>query len=91
MIGQRSNRSAPRLLRTSIAYTAEYKRFPYDGHGPSTLEELINSDRVLSSNELGRSKDLIESIIANKLSKYNHQPIVDNLDGVVMSWKPKAR
>lgn len=41
----------------------------------SRLERLLNSDIKLTHEQLGRSRNLINIIVTNRISKYNHQPI----------------
>lgn len=47
----------------------------YKADTPSYLENLLQSSRKLSDDDLSRAKKIIEKIIENKISKYNHQPI----------------
>lgn len=42
---------------------------------PSGLECLLNSDQEVSYNEILKAKKIIDKILINKISKYNHQPI----------------
>lgn len=42
---------------------------------PSRVENILTSNWEISNEELGRSKRIIEKIIKNKITKYNHQPI----------------
>jgi len=73
-----AKKDVPWQFRTSVGYTADFKRCAFDGFGPSTLEELLNSDLELSEEQLNRSRDVINILLDNKISKYNHQPIVEN-------------
>ena len=41
----------------------------------SRLENLLNSNIELTQEQLQRSRKLINSIVKNKISKYNHRPI----------------
>lgn len=48
----------------------------YDGRFKSRLEELLEDKKVVIDKEkIGRARKLINHIIKNKLTKYNHQPI----------------
>ena len=47
--------------------------------GTSNIEMILNSDIKLSNEQILRTKNIIKLIKDNKISKYNHQPIL-NLD-----------
>lgn len=47
----------------------------FDATRPSDIEKLINSDFIVSSEQQQYAKKIIDIIVKNKLSKYNHQPI----------------
>ena len=47
----------------------------FDATRPSRIETIINSDMVVTPEQIDRSKKVIKKIIDNKISKYNNQPI----------------
>lgn len=47
----------------------------YDSTMPSRIETWLNSDEVISDEEIRQAKRHIEFIVGNHLTKYNHQPI----------------
>lgn len=47
----------------------------YKADSSSYLESLLESSRELSNDEYSRAQKVIKTIIRNKVSKYNHQPI----------------
>jgi len=49
----------------------------YDARRPSRLENLLNSDRTLSAEQLNRARELIEKIRKTKITKYNLAPIFE--------------
>lgn len=53
-----------------------------NGVRPSDLENMLNSSRELTADESARAQDAIDFIIQNKISKYNHQPIISNPSGL---------
>ena len=57
-----------------------------NAYSPSRMERLLNSPRKFSEAELRRARKLIDVIIKNRLSKYNHQPS-KNIDSVCRPGK----
>ncbi len=49
----------------------------YDARQPSRLENLLNSDRVLTDMELDRARQVIAKIRQSKVTKYNLAPIYE--------------
>ena len=49
----------------------------YDARRPSRLENLLNSDRTLSDEQLKRARSLIGKIRETKITKYNLAPIFE--------------
>lgn len=47
----------------------------YKADAPSYLETLLELGRLLTYDEMSRTKSIIKKVISNKISKYNHQPI----------------
>jgi capsular polysaccharide export protein len=60
-------------LRKGVGYTIDTKGFYFDGTRPTDLENFLNSYSVTAENK-NKARQLIDKIIANKLSKYNNQP-----------------
>ena len=48
----------------------------YNAGAPSRLEMLLDSDLEMTAEQRMRARKLIDRIVENNLSKYNHQPIV---------------
>lgn len=47
----------------------------FDATRPSRMEQIINSDMLITQEQIDRAKNVIKKIIDNKISKYNNQPI----------------
>lgn len=47
----------------------------YDAYHPAELEMELNSAEELTDEQRERAKRLIDTLVANKITKYNHQPI----------------
>lgn len=60
----------------SIAFTFDLCTPYYDSQFPSMIEKIINSTLQLNDEQLKRSLLLIDIIVKNKLTKYNHQPVI---------------
>lgn len=61
---------------TPIGFILDDLTCYYDGTKASRIERVINSDLELTQEQKARSKECIEKIIKNKVTKYNHQPMV---------------
>lgn len=62
--------------RKSIAFTFDDLTSYFDATRPSRLEQMLNDKRVIvSESERKRARKCIDKIVANHLTKYNHQPI----------------
>ena len=48
--------------------------FYYIAHMPTRMEILLNSQEI-TTDQINRSRKLIDRIVSNRLTKYNHQPI----------------
>ncbi|MBF9014416.1 MULTISPECIES: glycosyltransferase [unclassified Oceanispirochaeta] len=71
----------PSCYKQSLSLSADFKTTSFDVTRPSMLEDLLNSEKYLSEQEIHRAKFLIEKIISNHLTKYNHQPIITPVIG----------
>lgn len=71
------NVSAPMRYRTAMSVIFDTKGFYYDATRPSSVEIMLN-DRSLALTDAQKSeaRRLIDRIVAEKLTKYNHQPLV---------------
>ena len=68
--------------RQGHSVSIDYGSMYINGQSPTYMENLINSDRVLTENELKRARAAINKIILNKISKYNCQPdMILNIGG----------
>ncbi len=65
----------PTKFKQSISFT--FGNLPhFYASSPNALESMLNDKNLsLNAEQIKRSKDLINKIITNKISKYNHQPI----------------
>ena len=52
-----------------------------NAHSESEMERVLNSDFILSEFEEQRAREVINCIVRNKISKYNHQPLTGNVPG----------
>jgi len=63
----------------TLSVVMDTRAIYYNSLQPSLLEEILNSDLKLSDAQLARARTLIDKIVENKISKYNHAPVL-NLD-----------
>ena len=70
-----ANERIPARFRQSMSFT--FGNLPYFyADSPNSLEFMLQDKKLtLNPAQIKRARDLINKIIANKLSKYNHQPI----------------
>ena len=72
------NDKALPLYRRGISFTIDDLTSYFDATRPSRLEKLLNDQTLVVSDEQKlRAGKCIEKIVANHLTKYNHQPIFD--------------
>ena len=69
------NKTIPSKYRNSISFT--FSNLPHFFADEITiLEYMLNNEKLkLDNKQIERAKYLIDKIIKNKISKYNHQPI----------------
>ena len=69
------NKTIPSKYRNSISFT--FSNLPhFFADEITTLEYMLNNEKLkLYNKQIERAKYLIDKIIKNKISKYNHQPI----------------
>ena len=69
------NKTIPSKYRNSISFT--FSNLPhFFADEITTLEYMLNNEKLkLDNKQIERAKYLIDKIIKNKISKYNHQPI----------------
>ena len=60
-----------------VSLLIDDKSVYYDARRPSRLENLLNSDRVLTDEQLRRARGVIEKIRETKVTKYNLAPIYE--------------
>ena len=66
------------IFHSGISFTVDDLTFYFDATRPSRLEMMLNSEELVISDEQKlRAQNLIQLIVENHLSKYNHQPIKD--------------
>ena len=74
-IGVPCDSNLPMEYRCITSFLADDISIYYNGGFPSRLELLLESDLEITEEQKKRARQLIDRIIANKLSKYNHQPM----------------
>ena len=57
-----------------LSIICDTKTAYYDARNASYLEDLLNSNQELTIKQKNRAKNIIDMIIENRLSKYNHAP-----------------
>ena len=60
--------------KSGISFVVDSSGFYFDSHVSSDLENLLNTYKV-SPEEIEFSKQMVEKIVSNKISKYNNQPL----------------
>ncbi|MEX2693385.1 glycosyltransferase [Rhizobium mongolense] len=66
------NTKAPPMMRRSFGYILDDMGYYFDARSPSRLEQYLNSEKsVLSTDQIQRSKRLIDMIIREGITKYN--------------------
>lgn len=70
------NKNADIKYRNGVSFTIDSKGVYFDATRATDLETLLNDKNlVLTQEQLNRARACIDLIIANHLTKYNHQPI----------------
>lgn len=64
-----------RHFQTSIGYFIDDLTLYFDSTKVSRLELILNSDFIVSKEQIERSKRVIKKLVENKISKYNNQPV----------------
>lgn len=59
---------------SGLSYCLDSKGFYFDGTRSTDLECLLNS-YMLNDDEISQARKLIDKIVVNNITKYNHQPI----------------
>jgi len=70
------NGSCPVEFRKRYSIIMDTENYYINAHEPSTMERILNSNKEFSSDEITRAQNCIKLIIKEKISKYNHQPII---------------
>lgn len=69
--------NCPTDLKSGISYVVDTKGFYFDCNTPTDLEAFLN-DYDVSTNEKKIAQNIIHLITANRISKYNSQPLESN-------------
>lgn len=64
-------------LNAGISFCIDSKGFYYDGEVSTDLEGRLNT-QVVSNDDCLQARKIIQKIVDNKISKYNHQPLTFN-------------
>ncbi len=68
--------NVPGYLRRSFGYIFDDMGYYFDARNPSRLEQYLNSEcSILSENEQDRSREYIEKVISEGITKYNYTKI----------------
>ena len=70
-----NNNKVAAKYRCGVSFTIDDKAVYINARQESRLECLLNSDFTLTNEQFTRARQVIDKIIKNKISKYNHQPI----------------
>jgi capsular polysaccharide export protein len=70
-----SDGSVPLCYRYNTSFLIDDIGLYFCSLKPSRLEVMLNSNRLLSEQQFNRARKLIETIILQRLTKYNHQAI----------------
>lgn len=65
----------PIKYRRGHSFVLDYHGIYYNATSSSCVERMLNSRVELSHSEVIRARSMIDMIIKNKISKYNHQPV----------------
>lgn len=71
------NSDCPVEFRKRYSTIMDTTNFYINAREPSTIENILNSNQEFSNEEITRAKKCIELICKEKISKYNHQPIIE--------------
>ncbi|MCX7256644.1 MAG: hypothetical protein NTZ64_07870, partial [Polaromonas sp.] len=61
----------------TLSVVMDTRAIYYNSLQPSLLEAILDSDFKLNEDQLVRARTLIDRIVGNKISKYNHAPVLD--------------
>lgn len=76
ILGYTSDTEVPVKFRPVYSYFVDDMTFYFDSVACSRVEQFLNSEAfVLGDDERRHCADLIQTIVTNKLSKYNFQPL----------------
>ncbi|MBO6031777.1 MAG: hypothetical protein J6Q22_10015 [Prevotella sp.] len=71
------DRDSPNYKRLSHSYVFDSNAYYFDALKISGIERMLNDTNVVvSPTQIEEARRLIGKIVSNKISKYNHQPIV---------------
>lgn len=70
-----SQNNYPEKYRWFHSMVMDQRSMYFDANHVSDLEIMLNSPMELRENQIHRAKMLMDKIVSNKISKYNHQPI----------------
>lgn len=70
------NPNVPERFRHGCSVIFDQKGFYFDATKPSTIEDMLNDRTLVLTDEQRReARRVMDLIVSNKLTKYNHQPI----------------
>lgn len=71
------NGTGHKKFRTRHSIIMDVENFYINAYNESMIENILNSSKIFSIDELNRAKKCITMLRENKISKYNHQPIIE--------------
>lgn len=70
--------NAEPLYKKAVSFLLDKKAYYFDAKHKSDLEELLNDKNlIITEEQKQRARACIDKIVANNLTKYNHQPIFE--------------
>lgn len=74
--GTWADSAIPQNLLQPCSLTVDTLGYYFDATRPTRIENMLNDDSLnIGDTELNESKRIVEKIVNNKISKYNHQPL----------------
>ncbi|MDR1145402.1 MAG: hypothetical protein LBK71_04625, partial [Verrucomicrobiales bacterium] len=84
----KENQIDPRY-QVSVCYSIDDLTFHFDALRPSRLERMLNSSELtVSGEQQARARRLMQRLVGEKLTKYNHQPVYTPVIG--SAGRPKV-
>lgn len=69
------DKTVPAIMRQSVSLSYDTQGLYFDATRATDLEDMLNSHKI-SQEEIMAAENLINTIVENKITKYNNQPII---------------